>query len=269
MKPRARRPANHLDPDTVRRLLDGMEPDDAPPGYAPVAEVLRAAGGPPDPAELEVPGDFAARLAVALDNGVEPPRERASIRRPVRAGMAGLAAGVVLLGGVTAAGALPAPAQHLAAATLARFGISVPEPPSVDLAPTGAGDHSEPTHESSSDKGGDADADAPASTSGPTSSSDSALDAASSPGESTHSSANAASDPALSTEAPDSDHGDDGSATSGEASNDNSHAGDPPGQNKPADPTPNSRLDPPGHTKDNGPPSSNPPQGGGNSGKKS
>ena len=42
-----------LDGDTVERLLAGrLDPDDAPPGYAEVARVLRAAAGPPCPDEL-------------------------------------------------------------------------------------------------------------------------------------------------------------------------------------------------------------------------
>ena len=42
-----------LDPGTAERLLSGrLDPDDAPPGYAPVARLLRAAASPTDPAEL-------------------------------------------------------------------------------------------------------------------------------------------------------------------------------------------------------------------------
>jgi hypothetical protein len=42
-----------LDADTAERLLSGrLDPDDAPPGYAEVARLLRAAAAPADPAEL-------------------------------------------------------------------------------------------------------------------------------------------------------------------------------------------------------------------------
>ncbi|MDP9209732.1 MAG: hypothetical protein M3O65_14850, partial [Actinomycetota bacterium] len=42
-----------LDADTAERLLSGrLDPDDAPPGYAEVARLLRAAVAPADPAEL-------------------------------------------------------------------------------------------------------------------------------------------------------------------------------------------------------------------------
>ena len=42
-----------LDRDTADRLLAGaVEPDDAPPGYAEVARLIRAAGAPPNSPEL-------------------------------------------------------------------------------------------------------------------------------------------------------------------------------------------------------------------------
>jgi hypothetical protein len=42
-----------LDADTAERLLSGrLDPDDAPPGYAEVARLLRAAAAPAAPAEL-------------------------------------------------------------------------------------------------------------------------------------------------------------------------------------------------------------------------
>ena len=42
-----------LDDDTAERLLAGrLHPEDAPPGYAEVARVLRAAAGPASPEEL-------------------------------------------------------------------------------------------------------------------------------------------------------------------------------------------------------------------------
>ena len=42
-----------LDADTAERLLSGrLDPDDAPPGYAEVARLLRAAAAPADPTEL-------------------------------------------------------------------------------------------------------------------------------------------------------------------------------------------------------------------------
>jgi hypothetical protein len=47
------RPIPPLDDATAERLLSGrLDPDDAPPGYAPVARLLHAAAAPPSPDEL-------------------------------------------------------------------------------------------------------------------------------------------------------------------------------------------------------------------------
>jgi hypothetical protein len=54
-----------LDADTAERLLSGrLDPDDAPPGYAKVARLLRSAAAPPDPGELT--GQAAAMAAFRL-----------------------------------------------------------------------------------------------------------------------------------------------------------------------------------------------------------
>jgi hypothetical protein len=46
-------PTLPLDDDTAERLLAGrLHPEDAPPGYAEVTRLLRAAAGPPSPEEL-------------------------------------------------------------------------------------------------------------------------------------------------------------------------------------------------------------------------
>jgi hypothetical protein len=46
-------PTVPLDDDTAERLLAGrLHPEDAPPGYAEVARLLRMAAGPPNPEEL-------------------------------------------------------------------------------------------------------------------------------------------------------------------------------------------------------------------------
>ena len=67
-----------LDDNTVERLVCGrVEPDDAPPGYAGVARVLQAAGGPAEPDELA--GRDAA-LAVFRAAGPAGERGRAGSR---------------------------------------------------------------------------------------------------------------------------------------------------------------------------------------------
>jgi hypothetical protein len=67
--------AGPLDDDTVERLVAGrVGPDDAPPGYAGVASVLRAAAGPAEPEEL---AGREAALAIFRANGPVGERGRA------------------------------------------------------------------------------------------------------------------------------------------------------------------------------------------------
>jgi hypothetical protein len=215
-------------------LLDGLDPDDAPPGYGRVAAVLRAAKGPPASGELEAPGDLAERLAAAFDNDVEQPRRRTTSRRSLQAFVAGAAATVFLTGGVAAAGALPGPAQHIAALTLARVGIDVPEH-------RGAKSTDEPASSEQSDdetttvpEGAPVSAPAPPVVEAEPAHSDPPGDAISSLATTT-----------------DATGVDKGAEISGAASDAKSHAGEAPGQNNPPkeDP-PRSRPDPPGQTED-------------------
>jgi hypothetical protein len=116
-----------LDDDTAERLLAGrLHPEDAPPGYAEVARVLRAAAGPPSPEELAgqeaaLAGFRAARDGPGLGR-VEGHVARAGLRRhpaglgarrlearrrraPMRARLAALAlAGVLIAGGAWTGG---------------------------------------------------------------------------------------------------------------------------------------------------------------------
>ena len=95
-----------LDAHTAERLLAGrLDPDDAPPGYAEVARLLRAAAAPADPAEL-------AGQAAAIDTFRTTHARRRAASGPapgVRGRLVALAlAGVVAAGGVglwTAGGA--------------------------------------------------------------------------------------------------------------------------------------------------------------------
>ena len=73
-----------LDADTAERLLSGrLDPDDAPPGYAEVARLLRAAAAPADPAELA--GQAAAMAAFRTTHA--RPAQRPG--RPAPVGRAG------------------------------------------------------------------------------------------------------------------------------------------------------------------------------------
>jgi hypothetical protein len=54
------------DPDTARRMLRGLvAPDDAPPGYAPVATLLRMMRPPDDPASVHA-SDHTIRMIAAV-----------------------------------------------------------------------------------------------------------------------------------------------------------------------------------------------------------
>ena len=117
-----------LDDDTAARLLSGeLPPLDAPPGYATVATLLRAAAAPARATELA--GEDAARRAfVTVRAAAPPPRHR----RPTRLAVL-VAAGVLCLGGVAAAatGTLPDPVQSAAHTALQSVGVSVPAPRSA------------------------------------------------------------------------------------------------------------------------------------------
>ena len=139
---RRRLRAELLDDPTAERLLRGqVDPDDAPPGYAGVAEVLRAAAAEPvvtdSSAEDQAVAAFAATAWVRDAGPVQPKRRFVvpvtSKRKKVAAVAASL--GLVLSGGLSAAGALPGAAQDVAHDVLGTMGISVPDPN------TNAGDH--------------------------------------------------------------------------------------------------------------------------------
>jgi len=121
-----RRPApTRLDDDTAARLLAGdLAPGDAPPGYAAIATVLRAATAPPRPTELV--GHDAARAAFTAARRVGPAPRR---RHPARVAVL-VAVGVLCLGGVAAAatGTLPRPVQSAAHDAFGSVGVSVPAP---------------------------------------------------------------------------------------------------------------------------------------------
>ena len=126
-EPTVPQPMVPLDADTAERLLAGrLHPEDAPPGYAEVARVLRAAAGPPSPEELagreaSLAGFRAARDASGLgrpdghvtraglrrrpagaEAGHPEARRRLGARRrraPMRARLAALALAAVLIAG--------------------------------------------------------------------------------------------------------------------------------------------------------------------------
>ncbi len=117
---RAHRDPFALDQDTAERLLSGwLDPDDAPPGYARVAELLaRAASDQPAPEEKAGKAAALAAFAAVRTRSPHPPiPQRWSVLTKMFTVKAVVAAllGVLAVGGVAAAtGNLPTPAQLVA-----------------------------------------------------------------------------------------------------------------------------------------------------------
>lgn len=124
----ARRPDPlELDDMTAARLLSGrLDPADAPPAYAGVAQLTAAVAAPGRSDELA--GEDAA---VAAFRAVRPPADSKPVRSRSLRLAALVGAAVLLLGGVAGAastGALPDGAQAVAHDTLGAVGVSVPAP---------------------------------------------------------------------------------------------------------------------------------------------
>jgi hypothetical protein len=118
-----------LDAGTAERLLTGaVDVGDAPPQYRAVAATLSALRKRPDGGELIGAPVAAERIAAAVVGGravnMAPARRTASRARVLTACVA--ACGLVVTGGLAAAGALPDSAQRVASAVLGQVGISVP-----------------------------------------------------------------------------------------------------------------------------------------------
>jgi hypothetical protein len=125
-----------LDPETARRLVDcRVAPDDAPPGYSGVAELLAAARGAASESdqvrtvrEEDTVSAMQAIVLERLDTPTITPRRR-HMRKKVLAAKTAAATTVVLLGAgaaAAAAGSLPGAAQGTASDVLSKIGVSVP-----------------------------------------------------------------------------------------------------------------------------------------------
>ena len=122
-----------LDRDTADRLLSGsMAPDDAPPGYAGVAGLLRfCAQLPPLDAVRERTTIDAMSQRIRSHRPANPPvRGRVAARRSVRLKLVGVSVAAMLVGtsGLAFAGELPAPAQRIAHTVFASIGVNIPTP---------------------------------------------------------------------------------------------------------------------------------------------
>ena len=106
MPNRPSRPIPALDDDTVERLLAGrLDPDDAPPSYAEVARLLRAAAAPPCPDELAGQEATLAAFRSARPNPAAARRRPGGVAQARGRLVAVALAGVLVAGGAAAAGA--------------------------------------------------------------------------------------------------------------------------------------------------------------------
>jgi hypothetical protein len=110
-----------IDAGTMERLFRGrLTPDDAPPGYSPVASILLAAASPTEPGEIAMELEHVTAARAILT-------ERAAGHRPARRVIAAaIVAALMTLPGLAAANVLPDPAQNAVSSVLDKVGISVP-----------------------------------------------------------------------------------------------------------------------------------------------
>ena len=107
-------PTVPLDDDTAERLLAGrLHPEDAPPGYAEVTRLVRAAAGPPSPEELA-----GAEGALAMFRAARSRRRPVGARRrpaPARSRVVALTlAGTLVAAALWIGGGVPTPGEVLA-----------------------------------------------------------------------------------------------------------------------------------------------------------
>ena len=121
-----------LDRDTADRLLSGsVAPDDAPPGFAGVAGLLRSCART---LPLDDARERTTILAMTQRIRARPAEPSASGRpaagRSLRLKLVGVGVGAMLVGtsGLAFAGGLPAPAQRIAHTVFASIGVDIPTP---------------------------------------------------------------------------------------------------------------------------------------------
>ena len=129
-----------IDEPTAERLLWGLvAPEDAPPGYAGVAALVRDAAGPALPQELATEAAVITACALVAEHaGAARPRATrpaAALARRLSARAAAIAAAVTVLGATAAAaatGSLPPPVQAVLASAVSCVGVSIPSPDRVE-----------------------------------------------------------------------------------------------------------------------------------------
>src|SRR5579884_55283 len=105
-----------LDPDTADRFLGGsVRPDDVPPGYVGVAELLRDARSVAGPVSAETASATVAAMQAAMADSAVRAMPRSKRLTKVLTVKGAVAAGVLVLAGGSAAaatGSLPGPVQN-------------------------------------------------------------------------------------------------------------------------------------------------------------
>jgi hypothetical protein len=121
-----------LDRGTADRLLSGsVAPDDAPPGYAGVAGLLRSCARP---LPLDDARERTTILAMTQRIRSRPAGpvagHPAAAGRSLRLKLVGVGIGAMLVGtsGLAFAGGLPAPAQRIAHTVFGSIGVEIPTP---------------------------------------------------------------------------------------------------------------------------------------------
>lgn len=142
-----------LDPDTAERLVRGtVAPTDAPQGYGEVAHLLQdaATGGRGSGFDAAKAQTVTAVAQAVRSNPAPSTTSRRSVLTTAKLAAAGLAGALTLTTGLAAANALPGAAQSVASDTLAKVGVSVPNPNSHSAShPDGRGKSAEHTNSSS------------------------------------------------------------------------------------------------------------------------
>jgi hypothetical protein len=133
---RGMRPKRHpLDEDSASRLLQGLvHPDDAPPGYGPVAGLLNSAAHLPMGTVDEDAAAFTVSAMVEVIRNATPTPETSRRKTMLGKLLAGKALAAVAVLGLTATGAaaatgsLPDPAQGVVSDALSHVGVDIPHP---------------------------------------------------------------------------------------------------------------------------------------------
>jgi hypothetical protein len=119
-----------LDIETADRLLAGSVPaEDAPPGYARVATLLRSAAesvGPDSPEDGKTLMMLLAAVRTSQRKSTPPARRSSVYRWKLASALATTA--LACTTGLAFAGSLPGTAQNIASSMLDKAGISVPGP---------------------------------------------------------------------------------------------------------------------------------------------